>query len=89
MIETEAEFIAVMRQRDREAYCCSGNWFITYGGGRVSRSLIDDLRKRGVLRPVYSNTNDALWLKSQTIDIERSKEARRRHGRLADLVYVE
>jgi hypothetical protein len=51
--------------------------------------VVFDLIQRGVIRSRYSDCPDEAYYAGKTIDIPRSLEARKKHGKNAALVYVE
>lgn len=74
----------------REVYRAQdGGWFVTYGGGEVSGDAVRALWDRGAIVSVYSNCPVDAYHVGRTIDIPRTTEARKKHGKGAALVYLQ
>jgi hypothetical protein len=66
-----------------------GGWFVTYSGGEVSADAVRELVKARLVRSVYSNCPADSYHVGKTVDVERTTEARRLHGKHAPLIYVD
>jgi hypothetical protein len=66
-----------------------GNWYVTYGGGEVSASVVGALVKRGAVVSVYSNCPNDAYHVGRTLDYERTMAARKKHGRGAPNIYIQ
>lgn len=66
-----------------------GDWYLTYGGGRVLTHIVNAVRCMPGINPAYSNTDDALRF-GPTVDVTATQNARA-SGAIGrrDLVYVE
>ncbi len=73
----------------REVYRArDGGWFVTYGGGEVAADAVQELVRAGLVHSVYSNCPADSYHVGKTLDVERTREARRIHGKKAPLIYV-
>lgn len=67
-----------------------GGWFVTYGGGEVSAHAVRELLNAGAIQDVYSTLKNEYYHVGLTLDVERTKEERKKHRRAKDapLIYV-
>lgn len=77
-------------QPHREVYKGrDGGWFVTYGGGEVSATIVSELVRRGSIVSVYSNCPTDAYHVGRTIDIDRTYAARKKHGKGAPTYYLQ
>lgn len=79
-------------QPHREVYRGqSGRWFVTYGGGEVACSAVEELVERELIHSVYSNCPRDGYHVGKTLDVGATNEERKKHRRRADapLIYTD
>lgn len=65
-----------------------GGWFVTYGGGEISFNVVRGLIDRGLIVSVYSDCPLDAYHVGRTMDIQKTMDARKKHGKGAPAVYI-
>lgn len=65
-----------------------GRWYVTYGGGEVDLESVLTLVRAGKINSKYSDVPRGMYYVGRTIDVPRTMEARRKHGKNANIVHV-
>ena len=75
----------------REVYRAKNEsgWYVTYGGGKFTYSVVLELIDEGYITSVYSDCPFEMYHVGRTIDVVRTMEERRKYKRKdAPLIYV-
>lgn len=66
-----------------------GGWFVSYGGGEVSRTIVQNLVAQGLIASCYSDCPKEAYHVGRTWDVQRTLEARKKLGKAAPNIYVD
>lgn len=71
VIDDKEDILKYLRSnRERQIYKGRDNhWYLSHGGGEVSTRVLNSLISDGLVRQVYSNTQD-VWHLGKTMDAE-------------------
>lgn len=67
-----------------------GGWYVTYGGGAVHPSVVQQLVRAGAIASVYNTCPDQCYHVGRTLDAPRTLSERKRYRRRKDapMIYV-